>query len=209
MLGWLWACFLAIVCVCLMYNIRIRVIMRIGINVPNELLKRVKAIRPEVNVSQICRDALEEYVRKADHVAAQVADDGIEANLARIGESDLFPLAEPDWEGLALEDARDWLAKATPEDWDRYLGIRSFLERNGREDETWFADLHGIHEVKRFPHREEEHREWLLAQYEIDPDSRAIAEARNRYESDVYCLPRGSQAAVGEATERKTGKDCG
>ena len=156
--------------------------MRIGINVPNELLKRVKAIRPEVNVSQICRDALEEYVRKADHVAAQVAGDGIEVHLARIDESNLFPLTEPDWEGLALEDARGWVAKSTPEDWDRYLGVRSFLERNGREDETWFADVHGIDEVKRFPHREEEHREWLLAQYEIDPDSRAITEARNRYE---------------------------
>ena len=34
--------------------------MRIGINVPNGLLDRVKQIRPEVNVSQVCRGALEQ-----------------------------------------------------------------------------------------------------------------------------------------------------
>ena len=156
--------------------------MRLGINVPNDLLARVKAIRPEVNVSQICRNALEECLRKADRVTAQVAVDAVDEQLARIGESDQFPLIEPDWEGLALEDARDWLARASIEDWDRYLEIRGFLERNGREDETWFADVHGIDEVKRFPDREEEHREWLLAQYEIDADSRAITEARTRYQ---------------------------
>ena len=151
--------------------------MRIGINVPNELLKRVKAIRPEVNVSQICRDALEEHVRKDDRVAAQVAADGVEDHLARIGESDLFPIIEPDWEGFALEDVRDWLSKATTENWERYLDYRHFLERHDREDETWFADLHGIDDVKRFPHREAEHREWFIAQYETNPESSPITEA--------------------------------
>lgn len=158
-----------------------KVTMRIGIYVPNKLLERVKAIRPEANVSQICRDALEEYAYRSERVAAQAAADPVAEHLARIGESDLFPLIEPDWEGLALEDARNWLAKATPNDWDRYLEIHGFLERRGRKNETWFADVHGIDEVKRFPHREAEHREWLLTQYEIDPESQAITEARERY----------------------------
>ena len=155
--------------------------MRIGINVPNDLLKKVKAIQPELNVSQICRDALEEYVRRDERVAAQVAADDVEQHLARIGESGQFSLMEPDWEGLALEDARNWIAKATKEDWDRYLDIRHSLERLGREDETWFARVHGINEVKRFPNREEEHKEWLLAQYEYDLESRAGSEAEERY----------------------------
>ncbi len=156
--------------------------MRIGINVPNELLKRVKAIQPEVNVSQICRNALEEFAQRSDRVVAQAADDDIKKHLEKIGQSDLFPLVEPDWEGMALEDARDWLTRATAENWDRYLEIRHFLERQGRENETWFADVHGIDEVKRFPHREQEHREWLLAQYEINPELQAITEARERYQ---------------------------
>ena len=106
--------------------------MRIGINVPNELLKRVKAIQPEVNVSQICRNALEEFAQRSDRVVAQAADDDIKKHLEKIGQSDLFPLVEPDWEGMALEDARDWLTRATAENWDRYLEIRHFLERQGR-----------------------------------------------------------------------------
>ncbi len=156
--------------------------MRLGINVPNELLKRVKAIRPEVNVSQICRDALEEQARRAERVAEQVVMDGVEEDLARISESNLFPLIEPDWEGLALADARHWIAEATTEHWDRYLEIRRFLEDRGRDDETWFADVHGIDTVKRFPHRRKENEEWLYAQYEIDPDSHSITEAKSRYE---------------------------
>ena len=32
--------------------------MRIGINVPNDLIEQVKAIAPDVNVSHICREAL-------------------------------------------------------------------------------------------------------------------------------------------------------
>ena len=33
--------------------------MRIGVNVPNELLERVKEIEPRVNISSICRKAIE------------------------------------------------------------------------------------------------------------------------------------------------------
>ena len=40
--------------------------MRLGINVPDELLRRVKEIRPRVNVSQVCRQALERYVDIAE-----------------------------------------------------------------------------------------------------------------------------------------------
>ncbi len=156
--------------------------MRIGINVPNELLERVKAIRPEVNVSQVCREALEEYVHKSDRIAEQVAVDKLDEHITRLAESDLYPLVEPDWEGFALEDARDWLSKATHKDWDAFCDNRDFLKRNRREDETWFADVHGIDDVRRFWHRKDEHEDWLLYQYEVDWNSSALADAREKYE---------------------------
>ena len=49
--------------------------MRVGINVPDELLRRVKEIRPQVNVSQVCRQALERCVEIAEMAKAQAIAD--------------------------------------------------------------------------------------------------------------------------------------
>ena len=57
--------------------------MRIGVNIPDELLQRVREIRPEVNVSQICRQALEDRAALAERVKAQVEEDGIGTHIQR------------------------------------------------------------------------------------------------------------------------------
>ena len=83
--------------------------MRIGINVPSELMKKVKAIRPAVNVSQICREALDERVRVGERAIAQAEADGVDEQVVRLAESLGNSLIEPDWETYALEDAREWV----------------------------------------------------------------------------------------------------
>ena len=61
--------------------------MRIGVNIPNELMNRVKEIRPPVNVSQVCREALEERAMTHDRVLSQVASDGVDDQVFRLAES--------------------------------------------------------------------------------------------------------------------------
>ena len=35
---------------------------RIGVNIPNELIKRLEPLKPEMNVSQICREAITRHL---------------------------------------------------------------------------------------------------------------------------------------------------
>ena len=69
--------------------------MRIGINVPDELLKQVKQVRPEVNVSQVCRDALADHVEVARRAAARAVSDGVDEHVQRLNRSVAKPPIEP------------------------------------------------------------------------------------------------------------------
>ena len=82
--------------------------MRIGINVPDDLLKQAKEIRPEINVSQVCREALEHRVSVAKMTAARAHEYGAEGQIERLAA--LLPKApeEPDWVACAIEGAAEW-----------------------------------------------------------------------------------------------------
>ena len=108
--------------------------MRLGINVPNELLKRVKEIRPQVNVSKVCREALEHRVEIAERAKAQAIDDGLDEHVARLAQSVKAPPIEPDWVACALDDARDWVRTVTSEDWKMFIYQSDFLRAKGREE---------------------------------------------------------------------------
>ena len=38
-------------------------VMRIGINIPNELHRRLEPLKQYINISQICRDAIEDRIK--------------------------------------------------------------------------------------------------------------------------------------------------
>lgn len=92
--------------------------MRIGINVPNDLLNRVKALQPQVNISQVCREALTKLADNHDLAVERVARSGI--TLERAAEFAELQPVEPDWVGYGLEDAAAWVSKVSPEDWDDF-----------------------------------------------------------------------------------------
>ena len=96
--------------------------MRIGINVPNELLQRVKQIRPELNVSQVCRDALEYRASVIERAGTQAALDGVDHYVDRLDQSVKKPLVEPDWVGLRFGGCAG-LGK------DRYTGVVEHFRR--------------------------------------------------------------------------------
>ena len=145
--------------------------MRIGINVPNGLLKKIREINPEVNVSQICRDALEEYANKSER-----AQDFFFANYAQMEEAAKTladtnepPLISPDWVGMALEDARDWVRIVSPQEWKRFFSQYDFIaKRDGKEKANdWARFATG---AKGFYDREQEHHEYinLMLDHDID-----------------------------------------
>ncbi len=141
--------------------------MRIGINVPNGLLQQVKKIRPKVNVSQVCREALGNRVTVAQMATAQVQDDGMAEEVERLHESATKPVIEPDWVSLALDDARDWVRGITREGWDYFIHQCDVLKRQGR-DEMVMMDLWSMeHGAKGFWHHYQANEDWVLNQLEI------------------------------------------
>lgn len=145
--------------------------MRIGINVPNELLKQIKQIRPEVNVSQVCREALQHRVDVARRCIARAVSDGVDEHVERFDRSIAKLPMEPDWEAYALDDARAWVSTVTPEVWERFIYQADFLRKQGR-DEIEMVDIWSSGEgVEGFNRRVHDNREWFIAQNELDFES--------------------------------------
>ena len=92
--------------------------MRIGINVPNDLLNRVKTLQPQVNISQVCREALTKLADNHDLAVERVARSGV--TLERAAEFAERQPVEPNWVGYGLEDAATWVSKVSPDDWDEF-----------------------------------------------------------------------------------------
>lgn len=97
--------------------------MRIGVNIPDKLLQRVKEIQPEVNVSQVCREALEARATLAERVRAKVQEDGMVSHIHRFFEPGHAPLPEPDWLGIGIDDARNWVESVNPKEWHHVNGF--------------------------------------------------------------------------------------
>ena len=107
--------------------------VRIGINIPNELMKRLEPLKPELNISQVCRDALTAKAESHERMLARLDDDGIKAAVNRIWEHEEEFLAaiEFDGENLGYEDAASWVKAASPDDWDYVLeDLDDLKERN-------------------------------------------------------------------------------
>ena len=157
--------------------------MRIGVNIPDKLLQRVKKIRPEVNVSQVCRQALENRTTLAERVMVQVEEDGMESHIQRFFERNHAPLPEPDWVGYAMDDARSWVESVDPNEWhivngsyDRFVDKEKCIEL--------ITEI-GI----AFYRRWRDHLDWCSQRYRRgDPGARyeAVSKYRNAWLA-YYC----------------------
>lgn len=102
-----------------------------GINVPDKLLKRVKSLDPDINISQVCREALEKFATAQELAVEWVARNG--AVLERTADlADDLPV-EPDWVGYALTDAEYWLLNVDPEDWDEFWQLYDQYKKEGKD----------------------------------------------------------------------------
>ena len=109
--------------------------MRIGINIPNELHRRLKPLKEYINISQICREAIEERTRCYEKALASRRDQDVVKAIERVWEEErkLRSVIEVDWGALGCEDAKSWVTAARLKDWE-VLHHRQelFRERYGR-----------------------------------------------------------------------------
>ncbi len=96
---------------------------RISISLPDKLLAKLEPIKDGINVSQLCREALEQRVATYERVASNNGNDlDLDALVNRLrAERDLFG---GKFEQLGRNNAAAWLASAP------YLEIQNIAARN-------------------------------------------------------------------------------
>ncbi len=137
--------------------------MRIGVNIPNDLMKRLEPLKPELNISQVCREALEAKAASYEQMLARL-DDGIRAAVGRIWEQeqDFLAAIEVDWEMLAYEDAEAWVKAAGWKDWEYLHHRQDIIGRQGRP--AWEVPPPHLSRVKDFMERRGELSERMRRQ---------------------------------------------
>ena len=154
--------------------------MRIGINVPERVRNQIKKLDPDVNVSKMCCQALEDYCAVLERATERVASDGTDEQVVRLSEG---RLDEPDWAGYALDDVRDWVNQIDPETWDEFFELYESLKSKG-EDVTWlpgsYCWMEGMEDKHFFAHSAK-HSEWFFQQAKRNRDPRALTKARDEY----------------------------
>ena len=187
--------------------------MRIGINVPDELLRQVKEIEPQVNVSQVCREALARCVEIAERAKAQATADHVDAEVDRLVQSAKTPLIEPDWVAYALDDARDWIRTVTPEGWERFIYQSNFLRKQGRDEAEMVDIWSGSGDDKGLTYRLSESKEWFEHQFEErfesggpDPYNKAREEYSRAWLGYVHEVRRKLENHYKEKYDREMAK---
>jgi len=160
--------------------------MRIGINVPDKVIKLIKQLDPEANVSQICREALTSYSAVLERARTEITDEDMDDIIEHLEQSAPYPQFEPDWAEYAWQDAQDWTRTITPHDWHYFLYNYDRYKDNSRQLYT-HAQFYGIRsrgEVKNFTDRSMENEDWFWREAVIGGNSarqKAYEKAENDY----------------------------
>ena len=107
--------------------------MRIGINIPNDLMERFKPMKSSRNLSKICRDAITAQVEAYEAAVTQVDSeaDSIEALTDRLALEYLRKTEFVDWQALGREDGKEWVHAVTLEDFERLFHNLAAAKKNG------------------------------------------------------------------------------
>ncbi len=155
---------------------------RLGINVPGQLLAQLKPYREVINVSQVCREALEERIKAYELASSRAKEDGMNAIAEKHAEE--YECRDVDWERLGYEDAHAWAEAASYQNFDDKHHNMSILARQGSPRDLLIGPY--IPGVKTFDTRTSEFGEWFLRQFEQDERTDHYQRAKQAYNSAWY-----------------------
>jgi len=152
--------------------------MRLGINIPNSLYKRMDPIKQVVNISQICRDAIEEWVNAYERSMEKAKQDGMEEVADELRQT--WKPYEVDWQAIGREDARIWAQKAKPEHFEIFAHNLRVGRGHGRTPGIWMAPI--LPDTPFYGERQGEHKEWFIQQSELNLETNPYLRAQEEYE---------------------------
>ncbi len=151
--------------------------MRIGINIPNSLFKRMQPLKQMINVSQVCRDAIEYWVDTYESAMEGAKKDGME-EVAAVLSREWEPIVV-NWQAIGHEDAKIWAEKATPDNFAHFAHNLKVGRGHGREPGIWMAPH--LSDTKTYGERQGEHVEWFTQECERDWDTNPYLRAQEEY----------------------------
>ena len=106
--------------------------MRIGVNIPDDLIRRLDPLKPELNLSQICRDAITSHVEKYEKAVAHLNTGLTQDVLNKVYEEEARcrAIVDVDWESRGYENAILWVESASRKDWNDLHKLRARLRRD-------------------------------------------------------------------------------
>ena len=152
--------------------------MRLGINIPSSLYKRMDPIKQMVNISQICRDAIEEWVNAYEHSMEKAKQDGMEEVADELRRE--WEPYKVDWQVIGREDARIWAQRAKPEHFEHFAHNLRVGRGHGRTPGIWMAPI--LPDTPFYGERQAEHKEWFIQQSELGLDTNPYLIAQGEYE---------------------------
>ena len=135
--------------------------MRIGVNIPNDLYRRMEPIKHTINVSQVCREALEARVEDYERARDRLESDHMDETVDRLsGEEEELSV---DWKELAWTDASTWVEAADIETFEYLFHRVDILKKQGRP--TWIVPPPAVPGDTTFEDRFLEHEKYFEHQY--------------------------------------------
>ena len=152
--------------------------MRIGIKVPNDLLKRMEPLKQMgVNISEVCREAIKARVETYERARERAKQDGMEEVAIRLRQE--LDSYEVDWEGLGIEDAKLWVQKASLSDFEWFAYNLKACRNGGMPPGPWMVPH--TPETRLDYVRRHEHREWFDRQLQLSEGPNPYLQAREDY----------------------------
>ncbi|MFC1944487.1 hypothetical protein ACFLX5_03210 [Chloroflexota bacterium] len=143
--------------------------MRLGINVPNDLIERFKPLKATHNLSQICRDAIQSRVEAYEKAVAQADSDEMQVVVDRLA-SDYLKKTVLDWQAIGRDDAKDWVQAASLDDFEILFHNVDVHKKIGVGKMGLYLQGGYKKGAARFVDRQHEHEDWFERMYELDED---------------------------------------
>ena len=153
--------------------------MRIGVNIPNDLYRRMEPFKHTINISQLCREAIETYVEDYERARDRLEADHLDEAVERLSSED--ELLEVDWEELGWTDAKEWVDGASKEYFDHIFHKVDVLKRQGRP--VWVAAEYPLHVegANDFHQRVGEHNKYFEHTITLNPEADPHKDAQEEY----------------------------
>ena len=176
--------------------------MRIGINIPRDLHQRMEPFKQYINISQICREAIEHRIRYYERALAIRSDEDVLEAIERAWEEErkMRDIIEVDWGMLGCQDAKSWVEAAELKDWYYLHHRQEVIDRQRRP--RWVVPpppLKGVKDFQdhyaelfqRMQQQDDHFFDWLYDEYGgIDKDAteREYMSAWLVYTDSVWAL---------------------